>query len=127
MIRIKFVPDNKVVDLREDETILQCAVRSGVYIHTVCGGKASCCECKVKIIDGLEYITKADFDELRLVGNAFHVTKERLSCQSRGKLEDIKDSENVKLIIVDTTGHRALTQQEVLDRKNAKYKKKFLT
>ena len=127
MIKIKFVPDNKLVELQEGETLLQCAVRNGVYIHTVCGGKASCVECKVKIFDGNEYLTKSDFDEQKVIGNAFHITKLRLSCQAKGRPEEIQDLENSKLIIIDTTGHRPLSKEEVLEKKNAKYRKRFDT
>lgn len=119
MKKIKFLPSEKEIEVQDDETVLAAAFRAEVYVHTVCGGKASCAECKVRIISGEEHLTPMEYDEKKLLGNVFHVTRERLSCQIC--LET--DGE----VVVDTEGHRPLTQDEVRERKNAKFKKRFMT
>ena len=50
-------------------------------VQTTCNGIGSCIQCKVKIIEG-EVSPPTPLERDRL-GNIFHITKERLACQSR--------------------------------------------
>jgi hypothetical protein len=50
-------------------------------IKSSCGGMASCGDCVVKIVSGEQFASSPTFAELKLLGNVFHITKERLSCQ----------------------------------------------
>lgn len=50
--RVTFVPGDQQAETLPGETLLQCARRSGVRIAAVCGGRALCRSCAVRIQDG---------------------------------------------------------------------------
>lgn len=57
-------------------------------VQTICNGVGSCIKCKVKVIEGeLSPPTPLERDRL---GNIFHITQERLACQSKIVAGDIK-------------------------------------
>src|SRR4051812_19876441 len=88
MLKIRFKPEKdsaKEVDCDAEagETIAQVAVRAGVTIQQTCGGTPSCTDCRVKIIDNWQNaLEPAEGPELRLTGNVYFITKERLACQA---------------------------------------------
>ncbi|RYZ87219.1 MAG: (2Fe-2S)-binding protein, partial [Proteobacteria bacterium] len=53
-IPIKFLPDSKIVDASQDETLLDAGLRAGIDIATSCGGSGTCGTCRVFVIQGLE-------------------------------------------------------------------------
>lgn len=80
--------DESVVDVRgeDGETIMHCAVRSGVAgIEGECGGELSCATCHVYIDAGwaarLRPRSQDEEDLLEMVGNA--TEHSRLGCQIR--------------------------------------------
>ncbi|MCY4524226.1 MAG: 2Fe-2S iron-sulfur cluster-binding protein, partial [Halobacteriovoraceae bacterium] len=78
-----------------------------------CGGHASCSECVVKVVKGEENINSPTPEENRLLGSVFHITKERLSCQT-------KVSGNVTL---DISAHQEKVDQMRMQNKNKKFRK----
>lgn len=76
-------PSGEVLDLNGEETLLNQLKKSGKNIKSSCGGCATCSDCIVVVKSGELNLTAQTFEELRLLGNVFHITKERLSCQSR--------------------------------------------
>lgn len=52
MKKIKFLPDNKIVEAEVEENLLEIMRKSEVIIDTPCNGNLSCGKCKVKIING---------------------------------------------------------------------------
>ncbi len=88
MPKIRFLlektPDEvKEVEAEAGETIVQAAFRAGVVIQQSCGGTPSCTDCRVKIVDNWENaLEPPDGPELRLTGNVYFITKERLACQA---------------------------------------------
>lgn len=50
--KVKFYPDNKVVEVEKDKTILSAALSAGVYINSACGGDGVCGRCKVILRKG---------------------------------------------------------------------------
>ena len=83
MFTIKMLPSGKEIKIDSESTLLEAFKENGVYIKSTCGGYASCGCCKVKILEGKENLEKIGFPELQLLGNVFHITKERLACQTR--------------------------------------------
>ncbi|NCN27933.1 (2Fe-2S)-binding protein [bacterium] len=67
------------------ELLTQVAHRAGIVIQQTCGGSPSCTDCKIKVISDnfLEAFEAPLGPELRLMGNIFHITRERLSCQAK--------------------------------------------
>lgn len=76
-------PSGEVLDLNGEETLLGQLKKAGKKIKSSCGGCATCSDCIVVVKSGELNLTAQTFEELRLLGNVFHITKERLSCQSR--------------------------------------------
>ncbi len=83
MFTIKVLPSDKEIKIDSESTLLEAFKENNIYIKSTCGGYASCGCCRVRIIDGKENLEKAGFPELQLLGNVFHITKERLACQTR--------------------------------------------
>ncbi len=77
------MPDEKNIEISDNETLLQALVRNGYNIRSSCGGVASCGDCVVKVLRGMESLSSPDFPEIKLLGNVFHITSERLSCQTK--------------------------------------------
>lgn len=71
-INLSVDPSTPVLEALRDEEI---------YIKSSCGGVASCSDCIVKVVEGADHCNPPPFEETRILGNVFHITKERLSCQ----------------------------------------------
>ncbi len=70
-------------DAEVGETIVQAAFRAGVVIQQTCGGTPSCCDCRVKILENWQNaLEPIEGPEMRLTGNTYFITKERLGCQA---------------------------------------------
>jgi ferredoxin len=66
------------------EFLNQVAHRAGIVIQQTCGGVPSCTDCKVVVKEGVEGgFEPAAGPELRLMGNVYFITHERLSCQAK--------------------------------------------
>ncbi|MDP2905997.1 MAG: 2Fe-2S iron-sulfur cluster-binding protein, partial [Candidatus Omnitrophota bacterium] len=50
--KVKFLPDNKTVEVPRDSTLLSAALSCGVYINSACGGDGVCGKCKVIVKSG---------------------------------------------------------------------------
>ena len=64
-----------------NQTLFEIARGCNAPVETLCHGIAACVRCKVKVLEGqLSDPTPLERDRL---GNIFHLTQERLACQSR--------------------------------------------
>ncbi len=52
MPRIKFLPSNREIEVKEGTTIIRAALDAGVHINASCGGNGVCGKCKVIIEKG---------------------------------------------------------------------------
>jgi 2Fe-2S ferredoxin len=82
-MKIKFMPQNIEVDVDPSKSLLKIATENGIKIKSVCGGVASCSECRVKIIEGDNSIPEPNKAELSLIGSSYYIDGRRLSCQVR--------------------------------------------
>lgn len=80
-MKVKFVPLDKEVEIRSDETVFDVAAKNGVYIKTVCNGVPSCAECRVRVIEGGHNVLPPSQKEKILIGTAHFIDQRRLSCQ----------------------------------------------
>lgn len=81
MPKITLVPLGKVVEI-SSETDFYSGIKShGLHINSTCGGCASCAKCIITVLEGEENLNEIPYEEARLLGNVFHITKERLACQ----------------------------------------------
>ena len=76
-------PSGEVLTLNGEETLLNQLKKAGKKIKSSCGGCATCSDCMIVVKSGEMNLTAQTFEELRLLGNVFHITKERLSCQTK--------------------------------------------
>lgn len=83
MPKLTLQPSGDVLELNESDSLLKQLTDAGVKIKSSCGGHATCGDCVVLVKEGGTCMTAPTFEELRLLGNVYHITKERLSCQTK--------------------------------------------
>jgi 2Fe-2S ferredoxin len=49
---VRIEPLDIVLHCSPDETLIQCAWRSGYYWPTICGGRAECGACRCELVEG---------------------------------------------------------------------------
>ncbi len=99
-------PQNINIKVFEQQSLFDAIRSNNIYIRTICGGHANCGQCVVKIMEGVENLNQLTFEEKALLGNVFHITKERLACQTYVKGENV---------VIDMSDHN-----EDEDKKNKK-------
>jgi uncharacterized 2Fe-2S/4Fe-4S cluster protein (DUF4445 family) len=50
--KVKFLPDDKEVEVAEGTTLLEAAERAEIYINSLCGGEGLCGECRLQVTRG---------------------------------------------------------------------------
>ncbi len=83
MAKIDCLPDKKVIETDETQTILQALLEAEIPHTHVCGGNAYCSTCRVMILDGIHHCSTPTSAEKALAKRLefpFHV---RLACQTR--------------------------------------------
>ncbi len=80
---IKVVPSESKIEVEEGANLRTSLLKNGFEIKSTCGGCASCGQCVVVIKEGTDNISEVSFEEKQLIGNVFHITSERLSCQTK--------------------------------------------
>lgn len=72
-----------VVEAPEGSTLFQAGAKAAAGIETSCVGKGTCGLCRVKILSGAEHLNPYTDEELKHLGNVYHLTKVRLSCRAQ--------------------------------------------
>ncbi|MBC98415.1 MAG: hypothetical protein CME63_11740 [Halobacteriovoraceae bacterium] len=106
-------PKGNSIEIDGETDLLTALREEGVYIKSSCGGYASCSDCLVKILEGEDNINSPSFEETQMIGNVFHITKERLACQ-------VKVEGEVK---VDLSRHDESADAKKLTKKNNRFNK----
>ena len=82
--KITIYPGGDVLEeVDESQSLLSILKKNKYYIKSSCGGHGKCSDCVVKILNGLENLSDQTFLEKSILGNVVHITKERLSCQTK--------------------------------------------
>lgn len=76
--RITFLPSEMIFDANEGETVLDAAMKAGVYINASCGGNSSCGKCKIKVVEG-----KVESVRHPKISSTDYDTGYRLACKTR--------------------------------------------
>ena len=63
--------------------LLEASRQCAAPVHTLCNGIGACVQCKIKVIDGADALSRPDTLEKDRIGNIFHLTGERLGCQAK--------------------------------------------
>lgn len=64
-------------------TLFDAGAAASAGIDTACVGKGTCGLCRVKVLRGAELLSPYSDEELRHLGNLYHLTKVRLACRAR--------------------------------------------
>ncbi len=110
MFKVNLTPSNETIYVDDEMSLLEHLKKNGVYINSSCGGHGTCTDCIVRITAGADNLNEPTEVEQKLLGNVFHITKERMSCQTLVNGE----------VTVDMSGH---TKAGVEAKREAKNKK----
>lgn len=112
--KVTLRPTGAVVEIEEGTNLLAALREQDVYVKSSCGGHATCTDCIIKIVSGEDNLTPPPFEELKLLGNVFHITKERLACQTCVTGD----------VTVDISKHDKASDEERLKNKTSNFSKK---
>ena len=110
--RVTVIPQGTSFEMDENHSLLENLKSQGFFIKSSCGGHATCSDCVVKVITGETNVLPPEFAEIKLLGNVFHITGERLSCQAKVCGD----------VTIDISAHKEGLVQEGLQSKSKKVK-----
>jgi len=82
-MKLTILPSGDTIEVSKDQDILSALTDKGYYVKSSCGGNASCSDCIIKVVSGQDNMESPTFEEIKFLGNVFHITKERMSCQAK--------------------------------------------
>lgn len=86
MPKVKFLPANIEVTVKEGEALLDIALNHDIEIQHACGGFCACTTCHCEVVEGLENLAPAEAEEIeRLEVLDGRTSASRLACQSKVK------------------------------------------
>lgn len=112
--KVTLKPSGDVIEVDSNKSLLESLREHDIYVKSSCGGVASCSDCICKVVSGEDNLESPPFAELKLLGNVFHITKERLLCQTK----IIGD------VTLDISKHDKATDEEKLKAKTNKFSAK---
>jgi uncharacterized 2Fe-2S/4Fe-4S cluster protein (DUF4445 family) len=80
--KITVMPFGKEIEVNHGANLRTALIGSEFDIKSPCGGCASCGQCIVVVKDNYASLNDISFEEKQIIGNVFHITQERLSCQT---------------------------------------------
>jgi len=83
MSEIQVWPDEIAVPVGDDINLLEALVDAGVAIPHLCGGRARCSTCRVRVIEGLEDLSARTEAETAMAQRLDFPDEIRLACQTR--------------------------------------------
>ena len=112
--KVTLKPSGEVIEVDGSKSLLESLREHDIYIKSSCGGVATCSDCICKIVSGEDNLESPPFAELKLLGNVFHITRERLMCQTK----IIGD------VTLDISKHDKASDEEKLKAKTNKFSAK---
>ncbi len=82
MPKIQFLPDDKEIEAKDDETILQAAMRAEIPLAHICGGNARCSTCRVIVLEGMTNALPRNAAEKKIADLLNFDPSVRLACQT---------------------------------------------
>ncbi len=82
MPKVRFVPLNKVVEIKNGETLFKAARVNGIPLGSSCRGDCVCGWCKVEVVSGMENLSKPEECEKRLMASGNYGERERVACSA---------------------------------------------
>ena len=75
-------PDEISIPLLDKTNLLEMAVEAGVAIAHLCGGRARCSTCRVRVIEGLDVLSDRTEQEAAMAAKLGFPDEIRLACQT---------------------------------------------
>jgi adenylate cyclase len=82
MLRIYYLPDQRLVETDQVYTLLDASLEAGIPHTHVCGGNARCSTCRVMILEGQEHCSPRTPAEQELANQLGLDSAVRLACQT---------------------------------------------
>lgn len=82
MPHIHYLPDDRSIEVDDDDIILAASLRAGIPHTHICGGSARCSTCRVLIVEGLEFCSPRISPEAELAQKLRLEPEIRLACQT---------------------------------------------
>ena len=83
MHTIRSLTDDRVLEAATQETVLEVTLRAGIQHTHVCGGRARCSTCRVRVVEGLHHVQPRNDAEAALSARLKLPDDIRLACQTR--------------------------------------------
>ncbi|MEG4347381.1 adenylate/guanylate cyclase domain-containing protein [Microcoleus sp. A003_D6] len=83
MPQIHYLPDDRTIEIDDDDIILEASLRAGIPHTHICGGSARCSTCRVLIVEGLEFCSPRNSAEEDLAKKLRLEPEIRLACQTQ--------------------------------------------
>jgi len=83
---VTFVRDDSqlsTVEIAPGASLFDAGAKVRAAIDTACVGKGTCGLCRVRIVAGAEHLNAYTDDEMKHLGNVYHLTKVRLACRCK--------------------------------------------
>ena len=88
---VEICPDGAIIEVNDDETICEAALRNNIRIEHACEMSCACTTCHVIIRKGFESLEDASETEEDLLDKAWGLEQtSRLSCQTKLNNEDLE-------------------------------------
>lgn len=81
MAKVQFLPRGLTVVGQPGQTLFELGWKQDVGLQSACVGKGTCGLCRVKIVSGEDQLCPYNEIEDKHLGNLYHLTRLRLSCQ----------------------------------------------
>jgi len=75
--------NEKIIKIKDDQTILAASLEADIPHYHACGGKARCSTCRVVVQEGGEYLSLPNKAELKLRSEKKFPENVRLACQTK--------------------------------------------
>lgn len=118
MSKVTVVGTNLIIEAKPKESLIKILEKNNFKIESSCSGHGTCGDCVVKIKNGMDNCSPVTYSEIKLLGNVFHMTKERLSCQTK-VLGDIEVDLSVQLLKQKVPKNKKVVTKSALRKKSA--------
>lgn len=81
MAKLTFLPSGLTLDVSEGQTVFEVGWKHDAGLASACVGKGTCGLCRIVVVEGEENLSPYNETEEKHLGNLYHLTKRRLSCQ----------------------------------------------
>ena len=83
MSDIKFLPNNSAYKIRNEESLLDFALKNRIDLDHSCGGMGSCGTCRLIVVEGIELLPPRNEIEGEMAESRCFKPEERLACQNK--------------------------------------------